>query len=97
MPRIEPNMMPLSLLIALLLAFGIDPPRAGVPASDVVARVLKTCGGISMVAALAFGLGLWVAVRVSQAGMATSRLRRRYAMGVRVLTGVGLLVYGWII
>ena len=50
-----------------------------------------------MVAALAFGLGLWVASRVSQTGLATSRLRRRYALGVRFLTGVALLVYGWII
>ncbi len=90
-------MMPLSLLTALMLAFGIDPPRAGVPDSDVFVRILKTCGGISMVAALAFGLGLWVASRVSQTGLATSRLRRRYALGVRFLTGVALVVYGWII
>ena len=89
--------MPLSLLIALMLAFGIDSPRAGVPDSDVGVRVLETCGGISMVAALAFGLGLWVASRVSQTGLATSRLRRRYALGARFLTGVALIVYGWII
>jgi STE24 endopeptidase len=90
-------MMPLSLLIALVLAFGIDPPRAVVPASDVGVRVLETCGGIGTVAALAFGLGLWVAARVSQTGLATSRLRRRYALGVRFLTGVALVVYGLII
>ncbi len=90
-------MMPLSLLIALIVAFGIDPPRAGVPDSDVGVRVLETCGGISMVAALAFGLGLWVAARVSQTGLATSRLRKRFALGARFLTGVALLVYGWII
>jgi STE24 endopeptidase len=90
-------MMPLSLLIALVIGFGIDPPRSGVPSSDVGVRVLETCVGISMVAALAFGLGLWVAARVSQTGLATSRLRRRYAMGVRLLTGVALLVYGLII
>ena len=90
-------MMPLSLLIALVLAFGIDPPKAGVPDSDVCVRVLETCGGISTVAVLAFGLGLWVAARVSQTGQATSRLRRRYALGVRFLTGVALFVYGWII
>ncbi len=90
-------MMPLSLLIALILAFGMEPPRVGIPAPDVGVRVLKTCGGVTLVAGLAFGLGLWVAVRVSQNGLATLRLRRRYALGVRLLTVVSLVVYGWII
>jgi STE24 endopeptidase len=90
-------MMPVSFLIALLLAFGIEPPATGVPQADVGARVLETCGGISLVAALAFGLGFWVAFQVSHAGHATSRLRRRYALGARLLTILSLVVYGWII
>jgi STE24 endopeptidase len=90
-------MMPVSLLIALLLAFGIDPPPLGVPPSDVVPRVLEMCGGITVVGLLAFGLGFWVSFQVSQSGYATSRVRRRYALGVRVLTLVSLLVYAWII
>ena len=90
-------MMPVSWLIALLLAFGIEPAQTGVPPSDVVARVLETCGGITVVAALAFGLGLWVAFQVSNVGYATSRLRRRYAFGARLLTVLSLLVYAWII
>ena len=56
------TMMPVSLLIALLLAFGIEPAPAGVPQSDVDSRVLETCGGITLVATLAFGLGFWVVV-----------------------------------
>ncbi len=90
-------MMPVSWLIALLLAFGIEPAQTGVPPSDVFVRVLETCGGITVVAALAFGLGLWVAFQVSNVGYASSRLRRRYAFGVRLLTALWLLVYGWII
>ena len=58
-------MMPVSLLIALLIAFGIEPPTAGVPQADVSTRVLETFGGISLIASLAFGLGFWVAFRAS--------------------------------
>jgi STE24 endopeptidase len=90
-------MMPLSLLIALVLAFGMDPSQTGVPVSDVRTRVLETFGGITLVATLAFGLGFWVALRVSQFGYAPSRLRRRYALGVRLLTIISLLVFAWII
>ena len=95
--RLRPTMMPVSLLIALLLAFGIEPPPTGVPQADVGARVLETCGGITLVAALAFGLGFWVAFQVAHSGHATSRLRRRYALGARLLTILSLVVYGWII
>lgn len=90
-------MLPIPLLIAMVLAFGIDPPQTGVPPSDVLARVLETFGGITLVAALAFGLGFWVALRVSRFDGSPSRLRRRYALAARLLTIFSLLVYGWII
>ncbi len=90
-------MMPVSFLIALLLAFGLEPSATGVPQADVGARVLETCGGITFVAALAFGLGLWVAFQVSQSGHPTSKLRRRYALGARLVNILSLVVYGWII
>ncbi|MGP0066749.1 MAG: M48 family metallopeptidase [Isosphaeraceae bacterium] len=90
-------MMPVSLLIALILAFGFDPARAGDPFADVSVPVLETCGGISLVAILSFGLGLWIASRVSQPGLSTSGLRKRYGIGVRFLTVLSLVVYGWII
>ncbi len=60
-------------------------------------RVLETFGGITLVAALAFGIGFWVAFRVSRFGCSPSRLRRRYALAARLLTIFSLLVYGWII
>jgi len=61
-------MLPIPLLIAMVLAFGIDPPQTGVPPADVLGRVLETFGGITLVAALAFGLGFWVAFRVTRFG-----------------------------
>ena len=90
-------MMPVSLLIALLIAFGIEPPPTGVPQADVGTRILETFGGITLIASLAFGLGFWVAFQVSHSGSPTSRLRLRYALGVRLITFLSLVVYGWII
>jgi STE24 endopeptidase len=90
-------MLPVSLLVALLVAFGIEPAQADVPQSDVIARVLETCGGVTLVAALAFCLGLWVSFQVSHSGYSPSRVRRWYAYGARFLTILSLVVYGWII
>ena len=90
-------MLPISFLLALIVAFGIDPPRIGVPQSDVGFRLMEICGGIGVVAILSLGLGFWVASRVSHDGLPTSRVRRRYVSGARLLTAVSLLIYGWII
>jgi STE24 endopeptidase len=89
-------MLPVSFLVALILAFGIDPPRLGVPQSDVGFRLLETCAGIGLVAILSLGLGFWVASRVSH-GLPTSGVRRRYANAARFLSAAALFVYGWII
>jgi STE24 endopeptidase len=91
-------MMPVSLLIALLLAFGMDElSPTEIPQADVVARVLETCGGITLVAIMALGLGFWVVFQVSHSSQAKSKLRRRYALGARCLTILALAVYAWII
>lgn len=90
-------MLPISLLVALAIAFWIEPPPAGVPPADVPVRVLEMCGGISIVAILALGLGFWIAAQVPHEGLPPSRVRRRYARGFRVLTVVALAVYAWII
>src|SRR5262245_19484530 len=90
-------MIPVSLLIALLIAFGIEPRGAGVPQADVSTRVLEPFGGIALIAGLAFGLGFWVAFRASYVGSSTSRLRHIYVLGMRTLTFLSLVVYGWII
>jgi len=90
-------MMPVSLLIALLIAFGIESSAATVPQADVSTRVFETFGGISLIASLAFGLGFWVAFRASHIAASTSRLRRMYVLGFRLITFLSLVVYGWII
>jgi STE24 endopeptidase len=90
-------MLPIPLLVALVVAFGIDPPPAGVPPSDVLVRVFEMCGGISLVAIFSLGLGLWIAAQVPQDGLPPSRVRRRYARGFRLLTALSLAVYAWII
>lgn len=90
-------MLPLPLLIALVLAFGVESTRDGVPAPDVGFRVLETCGGVSIVALLSLGLGLWVASQVSRGELPITRVRGRHARGMRVLTVLSLLIYGWII
>ncbi len=89
--------MPVSLLIALVLAFGLDAPRGRIPAEDVTARLAMMLGGVAFVAALAFGLGLWAAWRVARAGHASAPVRRRFTIGTRLITIGSLAVYAWII
>src|SRR5438270_10861807 len=91
--------MPISLLIALFLAYGIDMPPGpgGIARADLIGRLGETLGGLALVGALAFGLGRLVAARVSRQGYATSALRRRYSWGVRVLDLLTLGVYGGIL
>src|SRR5437763_3837178 len=85
--------MPVSLLIALFLAFGIDAPSGSgpIPRPDLFERLGEALGGLALVGALAFGLGRLVAARVSRRGYATAALRRRYSWGVR---GIELLTVG---
>src|SRR4051794_20868325 len=91
--------MPVSLLIALFLAFGIDVPSGPgpIPRPDLVERLGETFGGLALVGALAFGLGRLVAARVSRQGYATAALRRRYSWGVRLIELLTLGVYAGIL
>ncbi|WP_165229835.1 M48 family metallopeptidase [Aquisphaera insulae] len=89
--------MPISLLIALLIAFGIDLPGPEVPGSLVPFRILEAAGGVLLIAVMSFGLGGWVASRVAHAGYASGRVFRRYIQGSRLLTMAGLGIYAWII
>jgi STE24 endopeptidase len=89
--------MPIPLLVALLIAFGMNLPGPVVSGPSLSVRLLEMAGGISLIAILAFGLGGWVASRVSHFGYASGRVFRRYQLGSRVLTLVGLAVYAWIV
>src|SRR3954452_1830308 len=91
--------MPVSLLIALFLAYGVDVPAGPVPIPrpDLIGRLGEALGGLGLVGALAFGLGRLVAARVSRRGYATAALRRRYSWGVRVIELLTLGVYAGIL
>src|SRR3954452_24604171 len=91
--------MPVSLLIALFLAYGVDVPAGPVPIPrpDLIGRLGEALGGLALLGALAFGLGRLVASRVSRRGYATSSLRRRYSWGVRVIELLTLAVYAGIL
>src|SRR5947208_10499047 len=91
--------MPFSLLIALLLAYGIDVPAGAGPIArpDLIGRLGEALGGLALVGALAFGLGRLVASRVSRQGYATATLRRRYTWGVRLIEVLTLGVYAGIL
>src|SRR3954468_6222653 len=91
--------MPVSLLIALFLAYGIEIPAGPGPIArpELLARLGETMGGLALVGALAFGLGRLVAARVSRRGYATSVLRRRYSWGVRIIEALTLAVYAGIL
>ncbi|MGC8639988.1 MAG: M48 family metallopeptidase [Isosphaeraceae bacterium] len=89
--------MPFSVFIALLIAFGMDLPGPAIPGSSVPFRLLEMAGGVLLVGFLSFGLGAWVAARISHFGYASSRLLRRYTQGSRLLTIAGLGIYAWIV
>src|SRR3954447_1843475 len=91
--------MPVSLLIALFLAYGIDTTSGSRPLArpDLIEGLGETLGGLAALGALAFGLGRLVAARVSRRGYATSALRRRYSWGVRLIEVLTLGVYAGIL
>jgi len=91
--------MPLPLLIALFLAFGLDLPadRPGAgPMSDAGAstRAGEAALGVLAVAAFAFVFGRVVAWRVARLGRPSPLVRRAYTLGVRVVDVLSVAVYG---
>jgi STE24 endopeptidase len=88
--------LPFPLLIALILAFGLDAPgeAGGISRSVALSRTAEALGGISLVALAAFGLGRWVVFQVSRWGYATSDVLRRYHRGLILLEGLILAVFG---
>src|SRR4051794_12994389 len=89
--------MPFSLLLALLIAFGLDAPWAELPDLTISLRLVAICSGIIAIGGLSFGLGRWVASRVADFGYATNPVWKRYVRGSRLLTIAGLAVYALIV
>lgn len=85
--------MPLSLLIALFLAFGLDTPA---PAT-VSARAMRfgiggTLAMLALIAALSCCLGWWGAARASR-----PRTRRWFGLGIRAIDLATLAAFGAVI
>lgn len=97
--------MPISLLLALFLAFGFDfatdagPGRAAarLSAAETWARLGEVASGLLLVAVFSLLVGRLVAYRVARSGRASSSVRRAYGLGVRAADLLSVLVYGWMI
>src|SRR5512135_127626 len=88
--------LPISLLIALILAFGLDgPAEAGaMPRPGALTRSAEALGGVAVVALAAFGLGRWVVFQVGRWGYATSGILRRYRRGLVAVEVLSLAAFG---
>jgi STE24 endopeptidase len=91
--------MPLPLLFALFLAFGLESagPFAPLPDSELGRRVLAALGLVMLVSLASTGVGLWVSARAARAGYTSNRLRRGYSWCARVLEILTLAGYSAIL
>jgi STE24 endopeptidase len=89
--------MPFSLLLALLIAFGLDAPWAELTGVSAPLRLVASFGAVVVLGLLALGLGKWVASRVTHFGYAPAPVWRRYMRGSRLIAALGLVVYAVII
>ena len=89
--------MPPTVLLALVLAFGLDLGRDSGPISraEAIRRTLEVVGGLAAVAMVGFAVGGLVVRRVRRDGGPSSAARRRWIFGSRLVDFVVLLVYGW--
>ena len=88
-------MLPIPLLIALFLAFGVE--TTPTPPDDPHGVLLLTFGAVLAVGSAAFLLGLGTASLVRRRGHADRRIRRAFVRGSRVLTLFTLAAFGWLI
>src|SRR5262245_2870993 len=91
--------MPWPLLIALILAFGIDVAGESgpLPPGEVARRLGWIGGGLAALAVVAFALGRLVAWRVARRGSSSPALRRAFAWGAAGVEFLTLAVYAWTI
>ncbi|AGA27465.1 M48 family metallopeptidase [Singulisphaera acidiphila] len=91
--------MPLPLLFALFLAFGLESagPFAPLPNAELGRRVTATFGLVTLVSLASMGLGFWVSARVARSGHASQALRRGYSRCARILEILILVSFSAII
>ncbi len=88
--------MPVSLLIALLIAFGVETPPGPVLSSEILRRSGLILAVIGVISSLAFALGGWAKARVAR-GADLEKTRRRFGTGSRILTVLSIGAYAAII
>lgn len=91
--------MPVSLLIALFLAFGTDaivPPSPVAPGS-VLPRAIEVAATSGAVGLVALACSALVLVRVRRQRGVTAGTRRAFAAGSRLVAGLTLGGYAWVI
>ncbi|MBX6313372.1 MAG: M48 family metalloprotease [Isosphaeraceae bacterium] len=91
--------MPFPLLLALIIAFGIDTGRGFTPLSpiELERRVGQTAGALALLAALAFVVGQVLAWRLRRWGPDAPSGGRALRGATLALDGLGLVTYAWII
>ena len=88
--------MPLPLLIALILAFGLGLPADDRPLGgmDLARRMALTGAGAASVGLLGAAVGAIVAARARR-GSSSSGSRRWFSWGLRLVVALGLMVFAW--
>jgi STE24 endopeptidase len=91
--------MPVSLLIALFLAFGTDAilPQSPVPRGSIVPRVVEASAAVGAVGLVGLAVSAAVLARVRRRGRVTLGSRRLLAAGSRIVGALTLGGYAWVI
>ncbi|MDB5350876.1 MAG: Zn-dependent protease with chaperone function [Planctomycetota bacterium] len=89
--------MPIPLLLAMVLAFGLGLPTEArsLSNSDLIRRLVETGLGVVLVGAVGTAFGMVVALRVKRSGGAQARTRGVFVWGLRTVVGLGLTVFAW--
>ncbi len=91
--------MPVSLLIALFLAFGCDSilPQPPVDRASVGPRALEAAGEVAAVGLLALATSAAVVARIGRGGRPSAGARRILGVGSRLVAGSTLGGYAWVL
>ena len=91
--------MPVSLLIALFLAFGTDAifPPSPIPRGSVVPRLIEAMAEVGLVGLTALAFAPAVLIQVRRRGRPTTGARRIFTFGSRSVGALTLAGYAWVI
>src|SRR4051812_47755622 len=89
--------MPVPLLLAMVLAFGLALPAESGPlsGSELSSRLIETGLGVVLVGLFAFVFGRIIAARAGRSGPSGRRARNLFVWVRRAEVGLGLAVFAW--